>query len=222
MIRNLKALGLALIALGAFGAIMASGASAAGERFHCEVEPCTITATSEANHVFSAGETAVVCTHAEFKGTATVLTEASQEVHPTYSGCTFLGESAKVETNNCNYKFGSETVNGHLPVNIVCTGTSKIKVVTSACTLSFGSQTTTGGVTVTNSGSGSSRTSTVSSTTGATFSKSGFLCFAVPGTTGTYTGPTTTTCYEDLGTSGAVDQDTTTYTEGKQVGCWWE
>jgi hypothetical protein len=222
MIRNLKALGLALIALGALGAVMASGASAAGERFHCEKAPCIITGESEAPHVFAAN-VPVTCSKAFFKGTQANLTETTQEVHPTYSGCEFLEEPATVDTNECDYVFESETTAaGHLPVSIKCTGSSKISVTTSACNLSFGSQANTGGIKVVNGGSGTSRDTTVTSTTGATFTKAGPFCFLVSGTTGTYSGPTTTKCYEDKGISGPVDLDTTTYTEGLQVGCWWE
>jgi hypothetical protein len=223
MSRNLKVIGLALMAVGALCAFMAPGASAA-ETFHCEVAPCISTGTSEASHVFKAGETEVVCKHSEFKGTSLNELETSLTLHPTYKECTFLGETATVDTEGCNYVFGSVTnATKHLPVSIECTlATERIKVTTGACTLSFAPQTTVGGVSNVNLGSKNERDTTTVSTTEATFTKSGPLCSLVAGTKGTYNGPTTTKCYKDLGTSGPIDQAATTYSEGLQVGCWWE
>jgi hypothetical protein len=109
-----------------------------------------------------------------------------------------------------------------LPAAIKCTGSSKISVTTSACNLSFGSQAYTGGTKVVNAGAGATRDTTVSWTATAKFTKSGPFCFLVTGTTATFSGTTTSKCYEDHGTSGAIDLNTTTYTEGAQVGCWWE
>jgi hypothetical protein len=231
MIRNLKALGLALVALVALSALVASSASAAGERFHSEVEPTILTGTNTNTHVFAAGSAHVECTEATFRGTATLKTEATQTVHPTYNGCTFLGEPATVDTTGCNYVFSSETVAGVLPVEIECTSGYAIKVTSPGCTLTFGAQKNTGGVTVTNEGSGTTRDSKVVSSTGATFTKSGSLCFLVSGTTGTYTGTTTVKGFKDEGVTGPIDETegaapgkdvTTVYKEGAQVGVWWE
>jgi hypothetical protein len=221
MIRNLKALGLALVALVALSAVVAGSASAAGERFHSEAEPTIITGVSTNTHVFAAGGANVECTGAEFKGTSKVKTETTQTVHPTYTGCTFIGEKATIDTAGCNYVFGSETVEGRLPVEIECTTGSSIKVTAPGCTLTFGAQKNTGGVTVTNEGSGNLRDSKVVSSTGATFTKSGSLCFLVSGTTGTYTGTTTVKGFKDEGVTGNIDEGAT-YKEGAQVGVWWE
>jgi len=231
MIRNLKALGLALVALVALSAVAAGSASAAGERFHSEVEPTIITGTSTNTHVFSAGGANVECTSATFNGTSTLKTEATQTVHPTYSGCTFIGEPATVDTTGCNYVFGSETVGGKLPAEIECTTGYSIKVTTPGCTLTFAAQKNTGGLTVTNEGAGSTRDTKTVSETGATFSKSGPLCFLVSGTTGTYKGTTTVKGFKDEGVTGPIDETegaapgkdvTTVYKEGAQVGIWWE
>jgi hypothetical protein len=223
MSRNFKAFGLALIALSAFGAIMAPGASAAGERFHCEKAPCIITSTSESTQGWVIGSSQVVCHHAEFKGTALNLTETTWTLHPIYNNCEFLEEPAAVDTGGCSYVIGAETTAAqHLPVSTECTGAEKIKVTTGACNLTFGSQAATGGFKFTNAGSGSTRDGTTTATAGVTFSKAGPLCFLVAGTTATYFGPTTLKCYEDKGTSGPIDLNTTTYTEGAEVGCWWE
>ena len=222
MIRKFKALGLALVAVFAFSAIAATGASAA--TFNSEVEPTILTGSNagEGNHVFKASGAEVVCTGAEFKGTAAKKAESTLRVHPTYTGCTFLSETATVDTSGCDYVFSATTnAGGHLPVSIACTGSSVIKVTTSACTLSFGTQNTTGGVKSTNLGSGSSRDSTVDATVTATFSKSGPLCFLISGTTGSYAGNTTVRGFVDNGVTGNIDEGAT-YKEGAQVGVWWE
>jgi hypothetical protein len=231
MTRNLKALGLALVAVCALSALVASSASAAGERFHSEVEPTILTGTNVGNHIFHAGETTIECTGATFRGTSKLKTEATLTLHPTYSGCTFLGEPATVDTTGCNYVFSSETVGGVMPAEIECTSGYSIKVTAPGCTLSFGAQKNTGGLTVTNEGSGTTRSTKTVSNTGATFTKSGSLCFLVSGTTGTYTGTTIVKGFVDNGVAGPIDETegaapgkdvTAVYTEGAQVGVWWE
>jgi hypothetical protein len=220
MMRNLKALGLALFAVLALGALAVASASAAGEQFHADVEPSVLTGTNEGegNHVFKAGEAEVVCTTAKFAGTTSTKTTTSQNVHPTYSGCTFLGSAATVDTAGCNYVLSSEVgAGGVAPVEISCTGTNKIKVTGAGCTLSFGSQLTEGGATYKTLAT-TPKTVTSTSNTKATFTKSGLLCGAVTGTVGTYTGSVITKTYEDKG--GPTNEDE--YTEGAQVNGWWE
>jgi hypothetical protein len=232
MIRNLKVLGLAIMALAALSGLVASGASAAGERFHSEAEPAIITGTSTNTHVFEPENGAnAECTSATFRGTAKLKTEATQTVHPTYSGCTFLGEPATVDTTGCNYIAGSETVGGRLPTGIECTEGYTIKITTPGCTLTFGGQQFTGGMTVTNEGSGSTRDSKVVLAMSAVFSKSGSLCFLVAGTVATFTGTATVKGFKDEGVTGPIDETegaapgkdvTAVYKEGAQVGIWWE
>jgi hypothetical protein len=238
--RNLKALGLALVAIFALSAVVASAAMASGEKFHAAVEPSVITSSNagEGNHVFKAGEAEVVCTQAEFSGTSTTKTSESQTVHPTYRGCTFLGGKATVDTTGCNYVlYSSVPAGGHGKVEIECEGTNKIKVTGPGCTLTFGAQVTEGGAFYKNLET-NPKTTTVSSTTNAAFTKSGLLCGAVTGTVGTYTGSVITKTYEDKCTAGecpfvpartAKEEEegfTTTdkdaYTEGAQVDGWWE
>ena len=222
MIRKFKALGLALVAVFAFSALAATGASAA--TFHSDVEPTIITGSNagEGSHVFKASGAEIQCPIAEFKGTAAKKTENTIKLHPTYGGCIFLEENAAIDTTGCDYIFhGTTNAGGHLPVQISCTGTNVIKVTTGACTLSFGNQTATGGVKATNFGSFSSRDMTVDATATVTFTKSGPLCFLISGTTGTYTGGTTVKGYVDNGVTGNIDEGAT-YKEGAQVGVWWE
>lgn len=130
MIRNLKVLIAAAMALAAFGAFGASGAHAAEEKFHCSVEPCTLTLQKDgtgttAHQVFVVkGEThagvkgaTVSFTCNEITGEATVNTKTSTEAtftnlaykHGGPTGlCTVAGqEVVKVDMNSCDYKFTS-------------------------------------------------------------------------------------------------------------------
>lgn len=228
MIRNFKALGLALVAILAMGAVIASSASAAGERFHSEKETTILTGENEGIHKFGLpnGSFSVECAKAEFKGTSKgeggTTTNKTLTLHPTYSECnSSLGE-ASVDTSGCNYVFKSETAaTGHLPVEIECTTGSTIKVTAPGCTLSFGTQVNGGGLKTENKGSGTTRDSTTISTTTATFTKSGFGCFVISGTEGTYEGATTLKGFLDNGVTGNIDEGAT-YSEGAQVGIWWE
>jgi hypothetical protein len=231
MIRNLKALGLALVALGALSAISAGGASAAGERFHSEVEPTILTGTNTNTQVTAFGGANIECTSVTFRGTATLKTESTLTLHPTYSGCSFLGEPATFDTTGCNYVFSSETVGGRLPGEIECTTGYAIKLTSPGCTLTFGAQKNTGGLAATNEGSGSTRDSKYVLQIGVTFSKSGSLCFLISGTTGTCSGTITVKGFKDEGVTGPIDETegaapgkdvTTIYKEGAQVGVWWE
>jgi hypothetical protein len=226
MTRNLKALGLALMAVLALGAIAAGSASAAGERFHSEEKTTILTGTSEASHVFAASGFSVTCTEAHFRGTTIgdsgTTTSTTLSVHPIYTGCTSSLGAAPVDTNGCNYTFDSETnASKHLPISIFCTPSNVIKVTAPGCTLSFGSQNIVNGASVANLGAGTTRDVTVTATATATFSKSGFGCFVIGGTTGTYTGPTTVKGFKDNGTTGDLHTDSAIYHEGAQIGITW-
>ena len=220
---RIKPLRLALMAALALSGVAAAGASAA--EFHSEVEPTIITGSNagEGNVVLKASGAEVVCTGINLKGSATPKTATTLTLFPTLSGCAFLEEAAAVDTTGCAYLVTSHTnASGHVPVSIECTAGSTIKVTTSACTLQIGAQTGTGGAMATNIGSGGKREVTADLTGTTTFSKSGPLCFLIAGNSASYTGRVRLTGYENLGVSGPIDQPSTTYTEGKQVGVWWE
>jgi hypothetical protein len=250
--RNLKASSLALVAVFALGAVVASAATASGEQFHTAVEPSVVTASNagEGNHVFKAGEAEVVCQTADFSGTSTTKTRESQTVHPTYRNCTFLGSKATVDTTGCNFVlYSSVPILGHGKIEIECEGANKMIVTGAGCTLSFGSQLTVGGATYSSLPT-TPKAVTLTVTTKATFTKSGILCGAVTGTTGTYTGSVINKSYEDRCSfvwevregltvqasecpfmpsrtakqeeEGFTTTDRDAYTEGAQVDGWWE
>ncbi len=131
MIRNLKVLFAAAMALAAFGAISAT-AHAAEESFHCSVAPCTLTlapdevaGTTTAHHVFVLkGEThagvkgaSVSTTCDQLTGEATVETKTVFEA--TFKNLKYenkLGEhkckigaaeTVTIDFTGCDYKFTS-------------------------------------------------------------------------------------------------------------------
>jgi hypothetical protein len=130
MIRNLKVLLAAAMALAAFGALSAT-AHAAEEKFHCSVEPCTATLgpdetvpTSTAHHVFvvkgkTAGgtEASASFTCDQLTGEATSATKTATEL--TFTNLKYensageqkckLGAAEFVEVNftSCDYNFKS-------------------------------------------------------------------------------------------------------------------
>jgi hypothetical protein len=248
MTRKLKALGLALFALCALGAMTAGSASAAGELFRSEKETTILTGTNVGNHVFETpAGLKITCEVATFNGTAKAetvggTTTKTLTVHPTYEKCkdSLFNAAAPVDTTGCNYVFTSETKENatkekHLPASIECTSGFAIKVTASGCTLTFGAQATTNGIVVTNEGKLNERDIKAKATAGAAFTKdapaTGSTCGFITGTTGTYTGEVTLKGFVDNGVTGPIDEvegaapgtdKTAVYTEGAQVGIWWE
>jgi hypothetical protein len=103
MIRNLKVLGLALVAMMAMTAVAASSASAV--EFHSDSANTVITGTQTGNHVFDAAGSTITCKKASFTGTQEGATAAAVKVEATYGECTFFGVSTTVLMNNCRYEF---------------------------------------------------------------------------------------------------------------------
>lgn len=117
MIRNLKVLGMALIAACSLGALTASAALAVEDNgaFVCENASGTATTCNihgeqvvGEKHVFNMTTAGGVthkteCTTATFTGTVTGGTSSTLEVHPTYSGCSAFGLSSTVTTTGCNF-----------------------------------------------------------------------------------------------------------------------
>jgi hypothetical protein len=104
MIRNLKVLGLALVALLAMSAL----ASTASAQFESEAESTNLTVSTNAMQKFapSEGSTAVECTTIKVTGTQTGKANTTVTIAPVYSNCeTFLGAATSVNTNGCKYVF---------------------------------------------------------------------------------------------------------------------
>ena len=154
MIRNLKILMLAAMAVAAFGAISASGASAA--EYHCETAgaSCILTLSPDgtsktAHHVFivrKEGKSgSVTCNGLDAQATGTKTATELTLTNLNYTGCNLAGTEATIDTTGCDYLFNS---NGG-KVNVVCEGANKIKITAGACTVEIGSQAL-AGITYTN------------------------------------------------------------------------
>jgi hypothetical protein len=174
MIHKLKALGLALVAVFATSAIVASAASAAQGTLTTFPAGKTVIATGEqvGEHEFSLTDHLIdgrptiltTCRKATFTGTAGLATGATSViVHPAYTECTGpFGGAATITTTGCDYKLavGESTAGGwHVTTDVVCTAGSVIKIVTGTCEVTVGAQTGLTTSEVTNSGSVSPETS---------------------------------------------------------------
>jgi hypothetical protein len=142
MIRNLKILVAAAMALAAFGAISTSGTQAA--EFHCSVEPCTITLkpdgmsgplgkTAHFVLVVKQGAASVATTCQQVTGDATVATKTfktitlGQLVFHACNGPT--GAPAVIRANGCEFHFVSPGIAPHdATMQVKCPGEKSIEI----------------------------------------------------------------------------------------------
>jgi hypothetical protein len=160
MIRNLKVLIAAALALSAFGAFTAAGAQAAHE-FHCSVSPCTLTAKQDgtsttAHQVFiveNAAKTEQVSfTCHEISGHGELVGNTKNEITATniqHKICTVNGSpGVLVDMNECDYKFtgGIAGTTDGAEVHVECPVGKKIQVTIPeiGCTFEIGPQTLSG------------------------------------------------------------------------------
>jgi hypothetical protein len=151
--RNLKALGTALMAVVALGAVFASASQAAS--LTAPPYPASLTAEQESGQVnkFVAGGLTVECKKATFTGTITAAT-STPSATPTYEECeTSLGTKAPIDTNGCSYQFhvtagSGDTFTG--TVDVVCPPEKDITVTAGLCTIHIKPQTGLNGITYTN------------------------------------------------------------------------
>lgn len=205
MIRNLKALGLALVAVAAFAAFASASASAA--EFHSEGKGTTLTGAQETVNTFTANAGTTHCQSAKFTGTTsgTSTTQATQKVTPSYTECkitAFGGESLNQTMDiGCEYALST---NG--PVTLEC-GESSIRVTAPFCTITFNGQTV-NKAEYANTGSGTTREVVMTwKITGLRYTQSAFC----PTGGGTFENGTMNGTVKITGESG-----------GSHVGVWWE
>jgi hypothetical protein len=150
MIRNLKTLGLTLIAALAMCATIASAASAA--EFHSAAAPTTISgsqSTTNSFHVPGAGSWE--CTNATFHSSQASTTANELTVHPEWSGCKSFGfATMDIITTGCNFTFTQPNASTQSVTHIVCSG-NPIRITPtvfggSVCTITYGSQSPSGAV----------------------------------------------------------------------------
>jgi hypothetical protein len=149
MIRNLKILIAAAMALAALGAIGASGAQAA--EGHCSVEPCKVTIKPDgtpgpvgktAHHVFVVnGIVSVTCQ--QLSGNATSATKTFKTIQfgsLAYTNCNCNGGNCTVKMNGCEYHFQSPGKTHDADVKVVCPPGKVIEIETETkCLLTVGS-----------------------------------------------------------------------------------
>ena len=116
MIRNLKVLMAAMMALAAFGALSAT-AHAAEEKFHCSVEPCRVTLNPDGvgatSHVVilvkgSKGSFSTTCNSVTGEATSSLKTFTELTVTNIKGiGCKINGVSVELKMNGCDYLYTS-------------------------------------------------------------------------------------------------------------------
>jgi hypothetical protein len=227
--RNLKILGLALVAMFAMSALGASMASA--DELTAEEPKVTLHAASESadSFIITAGNTN--CKEVTYDiGTVTTptTTVTANPTYPTFAkdgshNCTSIGFPATIDTNGCHYLFhvtaGASTVGD---VTVQCPAGKEITVTaiaagTTKCTIHVPPQTLSSAgipdpVTYTNIGAGTTREVTIAVKYGPTAGVGGLkythvkgtgvgACASGAGTTGTFEGKGTVTANDDANTT---------------------
>jgi hypothetical protein len=166
MIRNIKVLGLAVVAILAMSAMVASAASAAYWFKSDAGVGVTTTLKGEQKEragglfdEFTTTAGVVKCKKATYTGSASGPTQTSVTVHPEYAECTAFGFGATVSTAGCNYVFKTTATNFAATTEVECSAGSEITVVAklagvTKCTVKIGPQDV-GLVTLTNMTNGS-------------------------------------------------------------------
>src|ERR1700755_738377 len=174
MIRNLKFLGLAVVAALAMSAMVASAASA--DTLNTGGSSVTVTGAQEKHKEgekevfdkFKVDGGTVECETATYTGTAT-SGATTITVSPTYGGCKFTGLATTIDTTGCSYVFHVPATAGGTTgtVDVSCTAGNEITATvlpgaTPRCIIHITTQSGLGTVTYKNIGSGTTAEVTVS------------------------------------------------------------
>ncbi|HEY2715744.1 MAG TPA: hypothetical protein VGI73_05940 [Solirubrobacterales bacterium] len=144
MMHKLKALGLALILVGALGAVAAGPALA--EYHIASVSGGFITGSPVSTNQFVTDVGTASCSSVTFSGTQAVETASTLTVHPSYSGCSLAGLKITVSTTGCSLRFEkpeTEPAPVHAALKVLCSAGSSIAIHDSAgvgCSISIGEQ----------------------------------------------------------------------------------
>jgi hypothetical protein len=206
---NLKHTGVALMAIVALGAIVASVASA--NSFHFEKSPkttLTVGANEDQKFLYESGGKTVKCTGIGGDGDAQSETATEFTFKPQYSGCTVDGiafSSAQVTMNECDYIFTIDATKNTGATHVACNGSSQITVTVkvfgvSICSYHIGKQSL---ATTDYANNGSNNINVQPTLTGIVATKQGVSeCGSLQSKTGTYTGAVEFKCE----TTGTVQQ----------------
>ncbi|HEX6752184.1 MAG TPA: hypothetical protein VF093_01160 [Solirubrobacterales bacterium] len=134
---------------------LAPVASASASEFEVEENPAVVSGEEvEGNHVLTLeSEKPLSCEEVIFSGELGSPIE-TLEVTPQYENCTFAGNSATVDVNECAYEFhaGSESAEEVFEgtMDLVCPEGESISITGSTCKITLGHQSLTGKVEFTN------------------------------------------------------------------------
>lgn len=187
MVRNLKTLGVAVVAMLAMSAVVASAASA-NLKFHAAQTHTILTGSQTTQHVFQTNTGTVTCSTATFSGTQQNATATEITIAPNYDNCIAFGfVSVPVHENGCHYLFTYDKT-----VHLQCP-TKPIEITAPGCTVTVGTQT----ISPVDFNNNAAKTDvTVVATVGNiqyTNHDEGFVCTGGQFTGGKYTGSTTVT-----------------------------
>jgi hypothetical protein len=117
MIRIIKALGLASLAVAATSMALTSFAEASQVHISSVLEKAVLTGQQADENVFHTSAGTVQCSTATFEGTAQSggqqVTAQELTVTPTYSGCKAFSLTAQVRMNGCKYTITNNNGAGH-------------------------------------------------------------------------------------------------------------
>jgi hypothetical protein len=206
MTRNLRALDLALFAVLAMSALLASAASAGD--FHSEVAHTIISGSQVGEDQFRVTAGTVKCNEAIYSGTQSSATTTTVTVRPSYTECTAFGfADATIDVGTCEYEFSGDNTK----VNIVNCGNTPLTITVFNCYVTIANQNGLESVTYTNTNSGASRDVAIeiniSNVVYTQHPKKFPECSSSTHKNGTYTGAATMRGFN---------------TEGAQVGVWRE
>jgi hypothetical protein len=228
MTRKVKALGLALVAVFAMGALVAQGAQA--HEFKAASAPAVITGEFDpgppaSKDVFTIEEGAglsVSCESGKFEGTQATSPTPSLTITPTYgsttapTGCVAAGAAATVHTQHCAYVFsGTTNEAGDAAVEVECEGASENEILVTVpalgVTLHIAAQKPGGGVHYTNVETGGHKEVTVTATAKEIKTTcTGLGCFFVGSTVKTkYEGKETVKGFKDTCSAASGTAKTT-------------
>ena len=213
MIRNLKFLGLALVAAIAMTSVTASVASA--DVITAEATSTTLTGAQEGTDVLRVHAGEAKCNTVKYSGSLTAVSSPSFTLTPTFTGCIFVGLSSTINMNGCSFKFNINPAAGNTTVTIdlVCAAGHEMTVTapssgTPKCIVHIPAQTGLGPASFVNVGSMTTREITGSlSITNLKYSQTsgtamtGNCATADSTTDGTYTGKALVTGENSAGTA---------------------
>jgi hypothetical protein len=151
MSKNLKVLGLALVAVFALSAMVASAASAS---VFTSTSGATVTANQIGSHKFTVTGQTLTCSTVHFTGTAPAATFEAIDMYPTYEGCIISPFNTSVTITGFATGPGKEGCRYNLFANGVaalsCTAGKDVTVNAGPCVVHVPAQTFPSGVTYTN------------------------------------------------------------------------